>query len=116
MRNPTSLLEYEMKEKTITCNQCGKPFILTGSQQERISALGFDEPKRCPDCREKKITAGLSHHEEKMSHKNVDPERQWEFMYDIRKKRDALIVSGNHSKSSFKYLRLISMMEDDDDQ
>ena len=105
-----------MEEKTITCNQCGKPFILTVSQQERISALCLDEPKRCRDCREKKIKAGLSRYEDKMSYKDVDPERQWEFMYNIRKKRDALIVSGNESKSSFNYLRLVSMMEDEDDQ
>ena len=51
-----------------------------------------------------------------MKHKNGDLRRQWDFMYNIRKKRDALIVAGNESKSSFKYLRLISMMEDDDDQ
>jgi hypothetical protein len=51
-----------------------------------------------------------------MRHKNVDPEWQWEFIYNIRKKRDALIVSGNGSRSSFKDIRLIGVMEDDDDQ
>lgn len=105
-----------MKEKTIICVVCGNPFTLTVAQQKRIIALEFDEPKRCRACREKEIIVGLSHHEEKMRHKNVDPEWQWEFMYNIRKKRDALIVSGNGSRSSFKYLRLTSMMEDDDDQ
>ncbi|KPK21600.1 MAG: hypothetical protein AMK69_21530 [Nitrospira bacterium SG8_3] len=105
-----------MNEKTIICIECGNRFTLTVPQQERIIALRFDEPKRCRDCREKKIKAGLSRYEEKMSHKNVDLEWQWEFMYNIRKKRDALIVSGNGPKSSFKDLRLISMMEDDDDQ
>ena len=105
-----------MKEKTITCIQCGNPFTLTVPQQERISALGFDEPKRCRDCREKKIIAGLSRHEENMRHKNVDIERQWQFMYNIRKKRDALLVSGNGSKSPFKDIKLIITMEDDDDQ
>ena len=105
-----------MNEKTITCSQCGKPFILTVGQQERISALGLDEPKRCRACREKKIMGGLSRHEEKMRHKSVDLQRQWEFMYNIRKKRDALIVSGNRYKSSFKDIRLINMMEDEDDQ
>jgi hypothetical protein len=105
-----------MNNKIIICIECGNPFTLTAAQQERIIALKFDEPKRCRDCREEKIKAGLSRREEKMRQKNVDPERQWEFMYYIRKKRDALIVSGNEPKSSFKYLRLISMMEDDDDQ
>ena len=105
-----------MEEKTILCMQCGNPFTLTVAQQERIIALKFDEPKRCRDCREKKIIAGLFRYEEKMRHKNVDLERQWEFMYNIRKKRDALIVSGNRSKSYFKHLRPLSMLEDDDDQ
>lgn len=105
-----------MKEKTILCIQCGNPFTLTVAQQERIIALKFDEPKRCRECREKKIIAGLSRYAEKMRHKNVDPGRQWEFMYNIRKKRDALIVSGNRSKSYFKNLRPVSMLEDDDVQ
>ena len=105
-----------MEEKTILCIQCGNPFTLTVAQQERIIALKFDEPKRCRDCREKKNKGVQSRYEEKMKHKNGDLRRQWDFMYNIRKKRDALIVAGNESKSSFKYLRLISMMEDDDDQ
>ena len=105
-----------MKEKTIICIECGGPFTLTVAQQERIIAVKFDEPKRCRGCRDKEIIAGLSRHEDKMRHKNVDLERQWEFMYYIRKKRDALIVSGNGPRSSFKDIRLINMMENDDDQ
>ncbi|MGD8254023.1 MAG: zinc-ribbon domain containing protein [Syntrophobacterales bacterium] len=105
-----------MKEKTIICIECGNPFRLTVAQQERIIAVEFDDPKRCRACRETEIIAGLSRREEKMRHKNVDPEWQWEFIYNIRKKRDALIVSGNGSRSSFKDIRLIGVMEDDDDQ
>ena len=105
-----------MNDKIIICIECGNPFRLTVAQQERIIALEFDEPKRCRACRETEIIAGLSRYEEKMRHKNLDPERQWEFMYYIRKRRDALIVSGNGSRSSFKDIRLIGVMEDDDDQ
>jgi hypothetical protein len=105
-----------MKEKTIICVECGNPFTLTVAQQKRIIALEFDEPKRCRTCREKEIIFGVSRHEEKMRHKNVDLQRQWEFMYNIRKKRDALLVSGDGSRSSFKDIRLIDVMEDDDDQ
>jgi len=105
-----------MKEKTIICIQCDNPFTLTVPQQERIIALRFDEPKRCRDCWEKERKGGLSQYEEKMRHKNGDLRRQWEFMYSIRKKRDALIVAGNRSRSSFKGLRPISMMEDDGNQ
>jgi alpha-tubulin suppressor-like RCC1 family protein len=87
------LLEYEMKEKTIACNQCGTRFIFTVSQQERVVALGFDEPKRCRDCREKESKGSLSRREEKMRHNKGELRRQREFMYNIRKKRDALIVA-----------------------
>jgi hypothetical protein len=86
--------------------------MFTVSQQERVSALGFDEPKRCRDCREKKSKGDLSRYEEKMRPKNGDLRRQREFIYNIRKKRDALIVAGNRSKSS----RPISMREDDGNQ
>ena len=105
-----------MNEKTITCIQCGNTFVTTISQLERLIGLGLDEPKRCRDCREKKSKGDLSRYEEKMMHKNGDLERQWKFMYKISKKRDRLIVAGNGSKSSFKDLRPISEMEDDDDQ
>ena len=114
--NPTQLLEYEMNEKTLTCNKCGKPFILTVGQQERISALCLDEPKRCRDCRGKERKGGLSQYEKKMRLKNKDLKSERESAYNIRKKRDALIVAGNGSKSSFKDPRPISMMEDDDHQ
>jgi hypothetical protein len=87
------LLEYKMKEKTIACNQCGTLFIFTVSQQERVSALGFDEPERCRDCREKENKGSLSRPEEKMRHKKGELRRQREFMYNLRKKRDALIVA-----------------------
>ncbi len=105
-----------MNDKIIICIECGNPFTLTVAQQERIIALEFDEPKRCRACRDKEIIAGVSRYEEKMGHKNLDPEWQWEFMYNIRKKRDALLVSGNGSRASFKDIRLIGVMEDDDDQ
>lgn len=82
-----------MQEKTITCNQCGKLFIFTVGQQERVSALGFDEPERCRDCREKKSKESLSRREEKMRQKEGELRREREFIYNIRKKRDALIVA-----------------------
>jgi hypothetical protein len=64
-----------MEDKEIFCIQCGNPFTLTALQQERIIALGFDEPKRCRECRDKKVKAGLSRYEEKMLYKSRDNRR-----------------------------------------
>jgi len=105
-----------MNEKTITCIQCGNTFVTTISQLERLIGLGLDEPKRCRDCREKEGKGGLSRYEEKMMHKNGDLRRQRDFMYNIQKNRDALIVAGYGFKSSLKEPRPISMMEDDGNQ
>ena len=99
-----------MKEKTITCIQCGNTFVTTISQLERLTGLGLDEPKRCRDCREKERKGGLSQYEKKMRLKNRDLKRERESAYNIQKKRDALIVAGNGSKSSLKEPRPISMM------
>ncbi len=43
-----------MKDKEIPCIQCGKPFLFTVADQRRFMRLGFDTPRRCPDCRKRK--------------------------------------------------------------
>lgn len=43
-----------MKEKILDCIQCGGEFVFTVAEQKRVFAKGFDEPKRCPQCRKKK--------------------------------------------------------------
>ena len=96
--NPTSLLENKMNEKTITCIQCGNTFVATISQLERLIALGLDEPKRCRDCRKKERKGGLSQYEKKMRLKNRELKRERESTYNIRRKRDALIVGSKRSK------------------
>ena len=44
-----------MKDKIITCVQCGNPFVFAGSEQVRFHNLGFGIPKRCPECRKNKF-------------------------------------------------------------
>ena len=44
-----------MKDRVITCIQCEGSFVFTRTEQERFRARGFDEPKRCPECRKKKF-------------------------------------------------------------
>ncbi len=43
-----------MQDKIITCIQCNQSFVFSAEENHRFSALGFDEPTRCPDCRKKK--------------------------------------------------------------
>ncbi|MCX6004198.1 MAG: zinc-ribbon domain containing protein [Chloroflexi bacterium] len=41
-----------LEEKTLTCAECGKPFIFTIGEQEFYESKGLqNEPKRCADCR-----------------------------------------------------------------
>ena len=40
-----------MSDQTITCNDCGKQFTFTESEQEFYRAKGFSTPGRCPECR-----------------------------------------------------------------
>ena len=40
-----------MPDKTLTCNDCGREFTFTASEQEFFTSKGFSNPTRCPDCR-----------------------------------------------------------------
>ena len=61
-----------MKDKNIMCIQCEKLFVFTGAEQERFLASGFATPKRCPECRKKKL-------------KGVEVNEKWE--NKVRQKR-----------------------------
>lgn len=41
-----------MEDITRECILCGKPFIFTGGEQKWYQKQGFNQPKRCPKCRE----------------------------------------------------------------
>ncbi len=42
-------------DKTITCRDCGQPFVWTASEQEFYQSRGFEnEPVRCRDCRNRR--------------------------------------------------------------
>jgi CxxC-x17-CxxC domain-containing protein len=46
------------QDKQLTCVECGEPFIFSGEDQAYHSQRGFtNEPKRCPDCRDKRRSA-----------------------------------------------------------
>ncbi len=40
-----------MQDQTLTCKDCGKPFVWTASEQEFFASKGFSAPVRCQDCR-----------------------------------------------------------------
>jgi CxxC-x17-CxxC domain-containing protein len=40
------------QDRTLTCVDCGQPFIWTAGEQEFYAQRGLtNEPRRCPDCR-----------------------------------------------------------------
>jgi len=43
------------QDETLVCQDCGKEFVFSASEQEFYQQKGFtNKPKRCPDCRRKK--------------------------------------------------------------
>ena len=43
----------DFQDKTLTCADCGQPFVFTAGEQEFYERKGFREiPKRCKPCRE----------------------------------------------------------------
>lgn len=43
-----------MADKTIQCTDCGTEVTITVGEQKFYADKGFQEPKRCKPCREKK--------------------------------------------------------------
>lgn len=45
----------ELKDKTLTCQDCEVEFMFTAREQEFYKEKGFtNEPKRCKPCRDKR--------------------------------------------------------------
>ena len=43
-------MAYE--DRTLTCVECGNEFTFTADDQEFHASRGYQEPKRCPNCRQ----------------------------------------------------------------
>lgn len=43
-----------MADRTLTCRDCGNPFGFTEGEQEFYKKKGFNDPVRCPQCRQAK--------------------------------------------------------------
>ena len=44
-------VENSFEDKTIKCDDCGKDFEFTAGEQKFYKEKGFQDPKRCSDCR-----------------------------------------------------------------
>jgi CxxC-x17-CxxC domain-containing protein len=59
----------DFMDKTLTCRDCGKPFVFTAGEQGFYLEKGLmNEPQRCPDCRanrrrERSVSPGASREE-----------------------------------------------------
>ncbi len=47
-----------MEDREITCTQCQSPFVFTGREQQFYTERGFQDPKRCKQCRESRSRGG----------------------------------------------------------
>ncbi len=48
-------LRMPFQDKTLTCVDCGQPFVFTAGEQEFFAQKGFQNaPKRCKACKAKK--------------------------------------------------------------
>lgn len=54
MSEGTTTNENVRELKTITCIDCGKEFDFSPAEQKFYESRGFDMPKRCPECRDKR--------------------------------------------------------------
>lgn len=46
------------EDKTLTCKECGQPFVFTAGEQEFYAEKGFEnEPQRCKTCRDARKNA-----------------------------------------------------------
>ena len=46
------------QDRTLTCAECGTEFTFSADDQEFHARKGYQEPKRCPDCRQARRGGG----------------------------------------------------------
>jgi NAD-dependent SIR2 family protein deacetylase len=54
-----------MESKLIYCVQCDAEFEFSVEDQQAYEAKGYDEPKRCPDCRRRKLKSSTNDSDDK---------------------------------------------------
>jgi len=57
--------KVEFKNKTLICQDCGKPFVFKAGEAQFYWSKGLSIPKRCPQCRLKRkltlVPEGVRH-------------------------------------------------------
>ena len=67
-----------MRDRIIECTQCNREFNFTASEQAYYRKMGFDEPRRCADCRKHKVKA----EHEFNPKKSKDKKKHFRLKYD----------------------------------
>ena len=49
-------MAYE--DRTLTCAECGSEFTFSADDQEFHAGRGYEDPKRCPSCRQARRSGG----------------------------------------------------------
>jgi uncharacterized paraquat-inducible protein A len=80
-----SIMDNAMQNEWIVCVQCDAEFEYDVVEQARHAEMGYDTPRRCPDCRRHK-TKIMSRWERKMS-KNHQKKNQRRDEDDSRRQR-----------------------------
>lgn len=53
----TQQIAGTFQDRSLTCVDCGNDFVWTAKDQDFFQRKGFQQPKRCKDCRTKKQQA-----------------------------------------------------------
>lgn len=59
--NAANDAQKHYEDRYIFCRQCGSPFLFTANMQKHYDKNGWEAPKRCKCCRERRNAAYLMH-------------------------------------------------------
>ena len=60
--------KHKRKKKKIVCLDCGETFFFTGGEQKYYEKCKLSEPKRCPNCRQKRKENARAHMKNEEAH------------------------------------------------
>lgn len=54
-------MQNEYNDRYIICKDCGRKFLFSAKSQRRYNDMDWDDPKRCKNCRNDRVTRYLMH-------------------------------------------------------